>query len=43
MSPRPRTALPSVTTATVFFLIVYSNAFEGSSAIAEQTRATPGV
>ena len=43
MSPRPSTALPSETTATVFFLIVNSNAFARSSAISVQTRATPGV
>ena len=43
MSPRPRTALPSDTTATVLRLIVYWNALSGSSAIASQTRATPGV
>ena len=43
MSPRPSTALPSVTTATVFFLIVNSKAFERSPAISVQTRATPGV
>ena len=30
MSPRPSTAVPSVTTATVFFLIVSVNAFSGS-------------
>ena len=43
MSPRPSTAVPSVTTATVFCLIVSVRAFSGSSAIARQTRATPGV
>ena len=43
MSPRPRTALPSVTTATVFFLIVNSKALARSPAISVQTRATPGV
>ena len=43
MSPRPRTAVPSDTTATVLRLIVYWNAFDGSSAIAVHTRATPGV
>ncbi len=43
MSPRPSTALPSETTATVLRLIVYSNAFERSAAICWQTRATPGV
>ena len=43
MSPIPSTAVPSVTTATVLRLIVYWNALSGSSAIAWQTRATPGV
>jgi hypothetical protein len=43
MSPRPSTAVPSVTTATVLALIVYLNAFRGLSAIAVHTRATPGV
>ncbi len=43
MSPSPSTALPSETTATVFALIVYLNAFWGFSAIAAQIRATPGV
>ena len=43
MSPRPSTAVPSETTATVFALIVYLKAFWRSSAIAVQTRATPGV
>ena len=43
MSPRPRTAVPSETTATVLRLIVYWKALSGSSRIAEQTRATPGV
>ena len=43
MSPSPSTALPSVTTATQLALIVSVHAFETSSAIAEQTRATPGV
>ncbi len=43
MSPRPSTAEPSDTTATVFFLIVKSNAFLRSPAISMQTRATPGV
>ena len=43
MSPSPSTALPSVTTATVFRLIVRFQALSGSSAIARQTRATPGV
>ena len=43
MSPSPSTAVPSVTTATVLRLIVYWKALSGSSAIAMQTRATPGV
>ena len=43
MSPSPSTAEPSETTATVFRLIVKSNAFLRSSAISMQTRATPGV
>ena len=43
MSPRPSTAVPSDTTATVFALIVYLNAFWRFSAIAVHTRATPGV
>ena len=43
MSPSPSTALPSETTATVLRLIVYWKALSGSSAIASQTRATPGV
>ena len=41
--PKPKTAEPSVTTATVFRLIVKRLASLGSSAIAIQTRATPGV
>ena len=43
MSPSPSTAVPSDTTATVLRLIVYWNALSGSSWIAPQTRATPGV
>ena len=43
MSPRPSTAEPSETTATVLRLIVYWNALSRSSWIAMQTRATPGV
>ena len=43
MSPRPSTALPSVTTATVFFFTVSVHALSGSAAIAWHTRATPGV
>ena len=42
MSPRPSTAVPSVTTATVLRLIVYWKALSRSSWIAMQTRATPG-
>ena len=41
--PRPRTAEPSVTTATVFRFIVSLLASAGSLAIAWQIRATPGV
>ena len=43
MSPRPSTAVPSVTTATELRLIVNWNALFGSAAIAIETRATPGV
>ena len=43
MSPRPSTAVPSETTATVLALIVYLKAFWRLSAIAVHTRATPGV
>jgi hypothetical protein len=43
MSPRPRTAVPSEITATVLPLIVSPQTRSGSSWIAEQTRATPGV
>ena len=43
MSPRPRTAEPSETMATVFFLMVRSWARRGSSWMAMQIRATPGV
>ena len=43
MSPRPSTAVPSVTMATVFFLIVRSWTRSGSAAMALHTRATPGV
>ena len=43
MSPSPSTAVPSVTTATVFCLIVSVKARWGSSLMARQTRATPGV
>ena len=43
MSPRPSTAVPSVTTATSRLVQVYRSANSGSSAIAMQTAATPGV
>ncbi len=43
MSPRPSTAVPSVTMATVFFLMVSSCTSAGSASMALQTRATPGV
>ena len=43
MSPSPSTAVPSETTATVFCLIVRFQAASRSSAMALQTRATPGV
>ncbi len=43
MSPRPSTAVPSVTMATVFFLMVSSCTRAGSAAMALHTRATPGV
>jgi hypothetical protein len=43
MSPRPSTAVPSETTATVLRLIVRAQAFAGSSWMAVQMRATPGV
>ena len=43
MLPRPSTAEPSVTTATVLRLIVRLRTAEGSLAIAIETRATPGV
>ena len=43
MLPRPSTAEPSVTTATVLRLMVSRRASAGFSAIAMQTRATPGV
>jgi hypothetical protein len=43
MSPRPRTAVPSVMTATELRLMVSRRASSGFSAIAWQTRATPGV
>ena len=43
MSPRPSTAVPSETTATVFCLLVRFQASSRSSWIARQMRATPGV
>jgi hypothetical protein len=43
MLPRPKTADPSVTTATVLRLIVRFLATLGSLAIAIEMRATPGV
>jgi hypothetical protein len=43
MLPSPSTADPSVTTATVFRLIVRWRTSPGLSAIARQTLATPGV
>ncbi len=43
MSPRPKTAVPSVTTATVLRLMVSVKAFSGSRWMASHTRATPGV
>ena len=41
--PSPSTAEPSVTTATVFLLIVRRRASDGSAAIAWEILATPGV
>jgi hypothetical protein len=43
MSPIPRTAEPSLTTATEFPRVVSRCAADGSSAIARQSSATPGV
>ena len=43
MLPSPSTADPSVTTATVLRLMVSRRASSGFSAMARQTRATPGV
>ena len=43
MSPRPSTAVPSLTIATVLRLMVSSCARAGVSWIAMQTLATPGV
>ena len=41
--PNPKTADPSVTTATEFPFIVSLRALEGSEAIERQGSATPGV
>ncbi len=43
MLPRPSTAEPSVTTATLLRLMVSRRASSGCSAICVHTRATPGV
>jgi hypothetical protein len=43
MSPRPSTAVPSVTTATLFCFMVREKARWRSSLMARHTRATPGV
>jgi hypothetical protein len=43
MSPRPRTAEPSETTATTRGAQVNRRASSGSAAMALETRATPGV
>ena len=43
MSPSPSTAEPSVTTATMCCFEVSVQTLCGSSAIARETRATPGV
>ena len=43
MLPRPSTAEPSVTTATALRFTVRRRASSGFSAMASQTRATPGV
>ena len=43
MLPRPSTAEPSLTTATELPLMVSCQALAGCSAMAEHTRATPGV
>ncbi len=43
MFPSPSTAEPSVTTATMCCFVVSVQTFCGSSAIACDTRATPGV
>jgi len=41
--PKPKTALPSVTIATVFDFIVYVNAISGIFSMALTTLPTPGV
>ena len=43
ISPRPSTAVPLLTMATVFFRMVYLCDKPGSFSIAVHTRATPGV
>ena len=43
MSPSPSTAVPSLTMATQLRLIVRFQTLSGSSAMARETRATPGV
>jgi len=43
MSPSPSTAVPSLTTATMFCFTVRFQTFETSAAMADDTRATPGV
>ncbi len=43
MSPRPRTAVPSLTTTTRRSVQVYCLAIDSSSAMARLTCATPGV
>ncbi len=43
MSPRPSTRVPSLTTMTVFHLLVYSYTSSGFASIALQGAATPGV
>jgi len=42
ISPSPRTAVPSLITATVFHLRVYSYTFDLSFAISLHGSATPG-
>src|SRR3990172_12899098 len=42
MSPSPNTRVPSLTTATVFHLLVYSYTNSGSAAMALHGAATPG-